>query len=45
MGTNACLPSVLSVLAGLEAVLAGRGVRLARGAGIDAALEAIRQPL
>ena len=40
MGTNACLPSVLSVLSGLETVLASRGVRLARGAGVDAALSA-----
>ena len=38
MGTNARLPSVLNVLAGLEAVLAGRGLRLTRGAGVDAAL-------
>jgi (S)-ureidoglycine-glyoxylate aminotransferase len=38
LGTNACLPSVLSVLGGLEAVLASRGVRLPRGAGVDAAL-------
>jgi (S)-ureidoglycine-glyoxylate aminotransferase len=38
MGTNAALPSVLAVLAGLEAVLASRGFKLARGAGVDAAL-------
>jgi (S)-ureidoglycine-glyoxylate aminotransferase len=38
MGTNACLPSVLSVLSGLEAVLASRGFSLPRGAGVDAAL-------
>jgi (S)-ureidoglycine-glyoxylate aminotransferase len=37
MGTNACLPSVLAVLAGLEAVLASRGFQLQRGAGVDAA--------
>jgi (S)-ureidoglycine-glyoxylate aminotransferase len=37
MGTNACLPSVLAVLAGLEAVLASRGFCLQRGAGVDAA--------
>jgi (S)-ureidoglycine---glyoxylate transaminase len=40
MGTNARLPSVLAVLAGLEAVLASRGFRLMRGAGVDAALAA-----
>jgi (S)-ureidoglycine-glyoxylate aminotransferase len=40
MGTNACLPSVLSVLSGLETVLASRGFRLSRGAGVDAALAA-----
>jgi (S)-ureidoglycine-glyoxylate aminotransferase len=38
MGTNARLPSVLNALAGLEAVLAGRGLRLPRGAAVDAAL-------
>jgi len=38
MGTNACLPSVLAVLAGLEAMLASRGFRLPRGAGVEAAL-------
>jgi (S)-ureidoglycine-glyoxylate aminotransferase len=38
MGTNACLPSVLSVLSGLEAVLASHGFSLPRGAGVDAAL-------
>jgi (S)-ureidoglycine-glyoxylate aminotransferase len=37
MGTNACLPSVLAVLAGLQAVLASRGFKLQRGAAIDAA--------
>jgi (S)-ureidoglycine-glyoxylate aminotransferase len=37
MGTNACLPSVLAVLAGLEAVLASRGFQTARGAAVDAA--------
>ncbi len=42
MGTNACTASVLAVLAGLEAVLAARGFRLARGAGVDAALAASR---
>jgi hypothetical protein len=40
MGTNARLPSVLAVLAGLEAVLASRGCALPRGAGVDAALAA-----
>jgi (S)-ureidoglycine-glyoxylate aminotransferase len=40
MGTNARLPSVLSVLAGLEAVLAGRGLRVPRGAAVDVALAA-----
>jgi (S)-ureidoglycine-glyoxylate aminotransferase len=38
MGTNARLASVLAALAGLEAVLAGRGFKLSRGAGVDAAL-------
>lgn len=38
MGTNARLASVLNVLAALEAVLAARGLRLPRGAGVDAAL-------
>lgn len=42
MGTNACLPSVLAVLAALEAVLTSHGFRLARGAGVDAALAAGR---
>jgi (S)-ureidoglycine-glyoxylate aminotransferase len=42
MGTNACLPSVLAVLSGLEAVLAARGFRLHRGVGVDAALAAYR---
>jgi (S)-ureidoglycine-glyoxylate aminotransferase len=37
MGTNAALPSVLAVLGGLEAVLASRGFKLSRGAGVDAA--------
>ena len=40
MGTNARLPSVLNVLAALEAVLAARGLRLPRGAAVDAALAA-----
>ena len=40
MGTNACLPSVLAVLAALEAVLPSHGVHVARGAGVDAALGA-----
>jgi (S)-ureidoglycine---glyoxylate transaminase len=39
MGTNACLPSVLAVLSGLEAVLSSRGFALARGAALDAARE------
>jgi aspartate aminotransferase-like enzyme len=38
MATNACPPSVLAVLGALEAVLASRGFRLARGAAVDAAL-------
>lgn len=42
MGTNAGLPSVLAVLSGLEAVLASRGFKLRRGAGVDAALAANR---
>jgi aspartate aminotransferase-like enzyme len=42
MGTNAGVPSVLAVLAGLEAVLASRGFRLSRGTGVDAALAASR---
>ena len=37
MGTNAAPPSVLHVLAALEAVLASRGQSLPRGAGVDAA--------
>jgi (S)-ureidoglycine-glyoxylate aminotransferase len=45
MGTNARLPSVLAVLAGLETVLAARGFKLRRGAGVDAALEASRRRL
>lgn len=40
MGTNACLASVLAVLNGLEVVLAARGLRLSRGAAVDAALAA-----
>ena len=40
MGTNARLPSVLAVLGGLDAVLASRGWRFERGAGLDAALAA-----
>jgi len=40
MGTNARLPSVLNVLAALEAVLASRGLQLPRGAGVDAAVAA-----
>ena len=42
MGVNASLPSVLQVLSALEAVLAARGVRVARGAAVEAALEAAR---
>jgi (S)-ureidoglycine-glyoxylate aminotransferase len=45
MGTNAALPSVLALLAGLEAVLATRGRRLPRGAAVDQALAISRQPL
>jgi (S)-ureidoglycine-glyoxylate aminotransferase len=42
MGSNARLPSVLAVLGGLEAILASRGFSLARGAGVDAALDVYR---
>jgi (S)-ureidoglycine-glyoxylate aminotransferase len=46
MGTNACLPSVLAVSAGLEAVLASRGFPLERGAAVEAARQqASRLPL
>jgi (S)-ureidoglycine-glyoxylate aminotransferase len=38
LSTNARLPSVLSVLAALEAVLASRGVPVPRGVAVDAAL-------
>lgn len=38
MGTNATRPSVLSVLAGVEAVLASQGLAVPRGAAVDAAL-------
>jgi (S)-ureidoglycine-glyoxylate aminotransferase len=44
MGTNAQLQSVFAVLAGLEAVLASRGFKLARGAGVDAARAAYVTP-
>jgi (S)-ureidoglycine---glyoxylate transaminase len=44
MGTNACESSVLVVLAALESVLASRGFRLARGAGVDAAREVFSRP-
>jgi (S)-ureidoglycine-glyoxylate aminotransferase len=40
LGTNAHLPSVLAVLAALDAVLTSRGFQLPRGAGVDAALSA-----
>ncbi|GAC1324111.1 MAG: (S)-ureidoglycine--glyoxylate transaminase [Chloroflexota bacterium] len=40
MGTNAARPSVLGVLAGLEAVLAAQGLPVPRGAAVDAALSA-----
>jgi aspartate aminotransferase-like enzyme len=40
MGTNARLPSVLAVLGALEAVLVSQGLRLARGAAVDAASRA-----
>jgi (S)-ureidoglycine-glyoxylate aminotransferase len=40
MGANARLPNVLTVLAGLEAVLASRGFKLPRGAAVDAAVQA-----
>jgi (S)-ureidoglycine-glyoxylate aminotransferase len=45
MGTNACLPSVLTLLSGLEAVLASRGYQLPRGAAVDAARAVSRRPL
>jgi (S)-ureidoglycine-glyoxylate aminotransferase len=45
MGTNACLPSVLAVLSGLEAVLTSRGCALPRGAAVDAAREVSLQRL
>jgi (S)-ureidoglycine---glyoxylate transaminase len=45
MGTNARLPSVLSVLGGLEAVLASRGFSIKRGAAVDAATQLSRQLL
>lgn len=44
MSTNACLPSVLAVLAALENVVASRGFRLSRGAAVDAAREAFSGP-
>ncbi len=37
MGTNATLAAVLHVLAALEAVLSAQGMRLLRGAAVDAA--------
>lgn len=41
MGTNACLPSVLALLGGLESVLHSRGFRWQpRGAAVDAAIAA-----
>ena len=40
MGTNACLPSVLTALSALETVLAAHGFGLSRGAGVDAARQA-----
>ncbi len=40
MGVNASLPSVLQVLGALGTVLAARGVRVNRGAAVDAALQA-----
>jgi (S)-ureidoglycine-glyoxylate aminotransferase len=42
MGSNASLPSVLHVLAALEAVLAARGVSVPRGAAVEAARQALR---
>jgi (S)-ureidoglycine---glyoxylate transaminase len=42
MGTNACLPSVLQVLAALEAVLSARGLRIQRGVAVDAARAAFQ---
>ena len=41
MGTNACLSSVLAVLAALEAVLPSHGFAVSRGAAVDAALAAL----
>ena len=45
MGTNACLPSVLAVLGGLEAVLVAQGHAAQRGAAVDAAASLSRQLL
>jgi (S)-ureidoglycine-glyoxylate aminotransferase len=45
LGTNARLPSALTVLSGLEAVLASRGFSVPRGAAVDAAARFSRQPL
>jgi (S)-ureidoglycine-glyoxylate aminotransferase len=42
MGTNARLPSVLRVLAALEAVLDASGLRLPRGAAVGAARAAFK---
>jgi (S)-ureidoglycine-glyoxylate aminotransferase len=44
MGTNAAQPSVLHVLAALEAVLGSRGERLPRGAAVDAARSCFAGP-
>lgn len=44
MGPNAPLPAVLSVLAGLEHVLRAEGVRVPRGAGVEAARETYHRP-
>lgn len=44
MGYNARPDTVLATLGALEAVLAGEGFKLARGAAVDAALAVFREP-
>ena len=44
MGYNARPDAVYTTLAGLEACLAAAGMKLPRGAGVDAALAAYREP-
>jgi len=45
MGYNARADAVLATLGALEAVLAAEGVKLARGAAVDAALAVFREPV